>query len=370
MKEEKKRKRLGVFRGKGGPKTLSFSAFAAVLLFLLVLLMISVLASITFGNADISIKEVYSVVAYELFHIESLAEYASGPIHDVVWIIRFPRVLMGLAVGMGLSVCGVIMQAVVKNPLADPYVLGISSGASLGATLAILFGFGALFGRNFVGVMAFFGAMATSFAVLFIANMGGHSNAAKLILAGMAVSAVCSAFSNFVLYLAHDKNASADVMFWTMGSLASAKWDNVLYILGIMIAGTLIFWSQFRNLNLMLLGDETSVTLGTDLHRVRNWYMILSSLMVGFAVYAAGTIGFVGLIIPHAVRMIFGTDHKRLIPLCALVGSIFLIWADVFCRIILKNAELPIGILVSMIGAPCFIYLMIRRSYGFGGSQS
>lgn len=261
------------------------------------------------------------------------------------------------------------MQAVVKNPLADPYVLGISSGASLGATIGVLFGFGALFGANSVGVMAFLGAMGTSFLVLFIANIGGRSNAGKLILAGMAVSSVCSAIGNFAIYIVNNKNATSEIMFWTMGSLAGAKWQRVGVLLPVVFIGTLIFWSQFRNLNLMLLGDEASITLGTDLHRARNLYMILSSLMVGFAVYAAGTIGFVGLIVPHAVRMIFGTDHRRLVPLCALVGAIFLIWADVGCRVILKNSEMPIGILVSIIGAPCFIYLMVRRSYGFGGGR-
>ena len=171
---------------------------------------------------------------------------------------------------MGLSVCGVVMQAVVKNPLADPYVLGISSGASLGATAAILFGFGTLFGSNSVGIMAFLGAMVTSFAVLFIANMGSRANAGKLILAGMAVSAVCSAFSSFLLYIANDKNGAAEVTYWTMGSLGGAKWENVQVILPVILIGTLIFWSQFRNLNLMLLGDEVSITLGTDLHKARN----------------------------------------------------------------------------------------------------
>lgn len=360
-------KKFDVSRGR--QKKLPTVGFVTVVIGLLVLLIFSVLASITFGNADISMKEVYSVVGYELFHVKRFAEFSEGAVHDVVWIIRFPRVILALAVGMGLSVCGVVMQAVVKNPLADPYVLGISSGASLGATLAVLFGFGALFGSNSVGIMAFLGAMGTSFLVLFIANVGGRANAGKLILAGMAVSSVCSAAGNFALYMAHDKNATSEVMFWTMGSLAGAKWENLAVILPVMILGTVIFWSQFRNLNLMLLGDEVSITLGTDLHKVRSLYMILSSLMVGFAVYAAGTIGFVGLIIPHGVRMIFGTDHKRLIPLCALVGSIFLIWADVLCRIILKNSEMPIGILVSIIGAPCFIYLMVRRSYGFGGGK-
>lgn len=355
---------------KGKHRALSEGSFILILIILAILLILSVLASITFGNADISLKEVYSVVLYECFKLNSLSEYASGAIHDVVWIIRFPRVVLALAIGMGLSVCGAVMQAVVKNPLADPYVLGISSGASLGATLAILFGVGYVLGSHSVGFMAFISAMITSFAVLFLSHTGGPSNAGKLILAGMAVSSVCSAFSSFALYLAHDRNASSEVMFFTMGSLASAKWSVSALVLIIMIIGTLIFWTQFRNLNLMLLGDETSITLGTDLQKSRSAYMILASLMVGFAVYASGTIGFVGLIIPHAVRMLFGADHKRLIPLCALIGSIFLIWADVFCRIILRNSELPIGILVSMIGAPCFIYLMIRRSYGFGGKNT
>lgn len=348
----------------------STGAFWTVMAVLLVLLVLSVLLSVTFGNADISMRDVYRVILREMFNLQSLEEYASGAIHDVVWVIRFPRVLLAMAVGMALSVCGVAMQAVVKNPLADPYVLGISSGASLGATLAILFGIGAFLGGKSTGIMAFLGAMGTSFAVLFISGLGGTSNAGKLILSGMAISAVCTAFSSFAIYMAHNQNATAQITFWTMGSLASAKWNVVLFVLPIMIAGTLIFWTQSRNLNLMLLGDETSITLGTNLQKIRSRYMILSSLMVGFAVYSAGTIGFVGLIIPHAVRMFFGTDHRRLIPLCALVGSIFLIWADVLCRIILKNAELPIGILISMIGAPCFIYLMATRSYGFGGEGS
>lgn len=342
--------------------------FFFTMILLLIGLVFSVMAAITFGNADISLKEVYQVVFFELFGIESYSGYGTGAVHDVVWLIRVPRVLLGVAVGMGLSVCGVVMQAIVKNPLADPYVLGISSGASLGATTAILFGFGVMFGTNSVGVMAFLGAMLTSFGVLFIANIGGRANAGKLILAGMAISAVCSAFSSFILYIANDKNGMAEVTYWTMGSLGGAKWEQVSVILPVILAGTLFFWTQFRSLNLMLLGDEVSITLGTNLHKVRTVYMILASLMVGFAVYCAGMIGFVGLIIPHIIRMLFGTDHRRMIPLSALLGAIFLVWADVVCRSILKNAEMPIGIFVSLIGAPCFIYLMARKSYGFGGS--
>ena len=187
-----------------------------------------------------------------MFHIKSLSAYAEGAVHDVVWLIRLPRVLLALAVGMALSVCGVVMQAIVQNPLADPYVLGISSGASLGATLAIMLGIGSFLGGNSVGVTAFIGAMITSFAVIAIANMGGKATSAKLILAGMAVSAVCSAFSNFVIYITNDKNAATEVMKWSMGSLAGASWARVGVMLPVTLICVVIFWTQYRNLNLML----------------------------------------------------------------------------------------------------------------------
>ena len=342
------------------------SMYVAVLIGLAAFLIFSILAAITFGNADLSLKDVYSVIAYKLFHIKSLSAYAEGAVHDVVWLIRLPRVLLALAVGMALSVCGVVMQAIVQNPLADPYVLGISSGASLGATLAIMLGVGGFLGGNSVGVPAFIGAMVTSFAVIAIANMGGKATSAKLILAGMAVSAVCSAFSNFVIYITNDKNAATEVMKWTMGS---ASWSRVGVMLPVTLICVIIFWTQYRNLNLMLLGDDVSITLGTDLHRLRTFYLIVASVMIGFAVYCAGVIGFVGLVIPHVIRILFGTDHRRLLPLSALLGASFLIWCDVACRVILKNSEMPIGVLVSIIGAPCFIYLLVRKSYGFGGSK-
>lgn len=345
------------------------SVFVLALLVLLAVLIFSVLASVTFGNADLTLKEVYSVILYELFHINSLSAYAEGAVHDVVWLIRIPRVLLALAVGMGLSVCGVVMQAVVKNPLADPYILGVSSGATVGATLAIMLGIGSFLGGNFVGVMAFAGSLIASFAIINIANIGGRATSGKLVLTGMAVNSVCAAFSNFILYITNDKNATSQITFWSMGSLAGAKWQQIAVILPIILLCSLFFWSQFRTLNLMLLGDEVSITLGTDLHKVRTLYLLVAALMVGFAVYAAGMIGFVGLIIPHVIRILFGTDHRRLIPLSALLGAVFLIWCDVACRVILENSEMPIGILISIIGAPCFIYLLTSRSYGFGGAK-
>lgn len=351
---------------RGAMKT---KTYGILILGLSAALILSLFTAVLFGNADLSFQDVYRVIGYEVFHTKSLSAYGQGAVHDVVWQIRLPRVLMAAAVGTGLSVCGVVMQAVVKNPLADPYVLGVSSGAYLGAAASILLGIGSVFGDQGMGIMAFFGALAASFGVLFISGIGGRTSAGKLILAGMAVSTVCSAFANFLIYISQNREATTQISYWSMGSLATADWDNVPVVLPVMIVATLIFWTQSRKLNLMLLGDETAVTLGTDLHRVRIVYLILSSLMVGTAVCAAGMIGFVGLIIPHAVRMCLGTDHKRLIPVSALTGAVFLIWADVACRVILDYAELPIGILVSLIGAPCFIYLMIRKSYGFGGGE-
>ena len=343
--------------------------YIGVVLTLLVILVGSIMISVTLGSAKISVSEVYKVLGYKLLGIKAYSEYSSGPMHDVVWVIRFPRVVLAIAIGMSLSISGVVMQAIVKNPLADPYILGISSGASLGATFAIMLGFGAVLGGNFVGVMAFIGALLVSFGVLLLANIKGSATSSKLILAGMALSAVCSSFSNFIIYIANDKTGMQSVTYWLLGSLAGAQWETDIIILPIVIIACLFFWSRYRVLNLMLLGDDVSITLGTDLHKPRHIYLIITSIMIGLSVYCAGVIGFVGLIIPHAVRMIFGTDHKKLIPISALVGSIFMIFADALSRIIIPNSEIPIGILISMVGAPVFIYLMVKKSYGFGGVE-
>ena len=255
-----------------------------------------------------------------------------GPLHDIIWLLRLPRLVLAALVGMGLSVCGVIMQAVVKNPLADPYILGISSGASLGATAAILLGIGVALGENFVGIAAFIGAFAMSLGVLFISNLGGRSNSIKLLLGGMALSAVCGAFSSFIVYFANNKEGMQSIAYWMMGSFAGAKWETLAVIGPIVLLAVLFLWTQSRMLNLMLLGDESALTLGTDLHIYRQIYLLVSSLIVGFVVYSAGMIGFVGLVVPHVIRMLVGTDHKKLIPVAALTGAIFLVVADGLCR--------------------------------------
>lgn len=338
---------------------------------LLILLAFSLLAAVTFGSTNIPIRDVYQIISQKLYHLIFLGDssWGDGSMYRAIWYIRMPRLVLATAIGMGLAVCGVVMQAIVKNPLADPYVLGISSGASLGATAAIMLGIGTVFGSNSIGVMAFLGAFLISLAVVGLANIGGRANSVKLLLAGTALSSVCSAFSSFIVYIAHDREGMQTVTYWMMGALGGATWEVDGVVMAVVLAGIFFFITQYRTLNLMLLGDEASITLGTDLHKWRQIYLLVSAAIVGFAVYSAGMIGFVGLVIPHVVRMFFGTDHKRLLPISALVGAIFLIWADVACRRLIPGQELPIGILTSMIGAPCFIYLMARKRYGFGGGE-
>lgn len=344
-------------------------AYVGVSIILVAVLIFSILIAVTMGSVDISIKDVYEIIIYKIFSIGDPKLLSKGALHDIVWFIRLPRIILAVAVGIGLSVSGVVMQAIVKNPLADPYILGISSGASLGATLAIMLGVGTFFGSNYVGVSGFIGAFVISILVLTLANVNGRANSTKLLLSGMALSTVCSAFSSFIVYFSNDTNAAQAIVYWLMGSLSGAKWENIKIIFPLVILATLFFITQYRTLNLMLLGDEVAITLGTDLNKYRQLYLIVTSVVIGFIVYSSGIIGFVGLIIPHLSRMMFGTDHKRIILLSALIGAIFLVWADVLSRVIIKGSELPIGILISMIGAPIFIYLMISKSYGFGGNS-
>ena len=238
---------------------------------LLVILFLSIGFAVTIGSVDISIKEVYQVILYKLLNIGD-SSIGTGAVADVVWLIRMPRIVLAIAVGVGLSVVGIVMQAIVKNPLADPYILGVSSGASLGATLAVVLGIGSSFGSNSLGIMGFIGAFGVSILVLIISNIGGRSNSIKLLLAGMALSSVCSSFSRFLVYISDDSQKLKTITFWLMGSLAGAKWNEIVIIMPIIIRSN-IFMTQYRTLNLMLLGDEVSITLGTDLHKFRIIYL-------------------------------------------------------------------------------------------------
>lgn len=341
-----------------------------IIIIMSVFLIVSIIMGITFGPVPIQAKDVAKILYYKIFNIDTLEalELLSTSRTDIIWNIRLPRVLMAVVVGSGLALSGVAMQAIVKNPLANPYILGISSGASLGATMGILLGSFYWMGTYGVSFGAFVGALFTSLFVFTIAFSGtGRGNTIKLLLAGMAINAICSAFTNFIIYMAKDAEGIRSVTFWSMGGLTSASWNLLPIPLVVTVIITVFFLTQFRILNVLLLGEESAMTLGIDVAKIRKVYLVLTSCVTGVVVAASGTIGFVGLIVPHIVRMLVGSDHKRVLPISVLAGGIFLIWCDVFARMVIHNSELPIGIVTAMIGGPFFIYLMLTKSYGFGG---
>lgn len=337
---------------------------------LILLLIVSVILSVSLGSLRIKPSVSYSIILNKLFGLSlgDPSEVANLSTYNVIWLIRMPRVLLAIAVGAGLAICGTVMQATVQNPLAEPYILGISSGASLGATFSIMLGIGtfSIFSISGISLWAFLGALGSSILVLALSSIGSKMSSAKLVLSGTVVSALCNSLSNFIISIASDAEGMQSVKFWTMGSLATAKWQNIGFVVLVVIICCLFFLTQGRTLNLMLMGDEASITLGLNLNFYRRFYMIITSLLTGILVANCGIIGFVGLIIPHISRSIVGSDHKKLVPTSIFLGSIFLIWADVFARITIPNAELSIGIITGLVGAPFFVYILLRKGFGYG----
>ena len=337
---------------------------------LIVLFIFSILISLGNGQVDISFVDIWQILLYKttngaLGSIEHINQSAV----NIIWFVRSPRVLSAIFIGCGLAICGTIMQAVVQNPLADPYILGISSGASLGATFAIMVGFGAvgLFSQIGLSLSAFLGALLATVLVLILSSIGGKMTSIKLVLSGTVINSMFSSISSLIIFLANNAEGMKTVTFWSMGSLASTSWGKLPLLAIVTIVISLFFSFQFRVLNTMLLGDEAAVTLGISLGLYRKVYMIIASLLTGLIVANSGMIGFVGLIIPHIVRGIYGSDHKKLVPLSGFIGAMFLVWTDLLSRILLPNTDLPIGILTAIIGAPIFIYIILSKEYRFGG---
>lgn len=329
-------------------------------------LVASILLAVCFGSVEIEITTIYQIILNKIFGMPINGVSAAHA--DIIWQLRLPRILMAAFVGAGLAMCGTVMQASVQNPLAEPYILGIASGASLGAVFAIMLGGSKLLLGFGVTVWAFIGAILATAAVMFLAGMGGQMSTMKMVLAGAVISALFGAAANFLIYIANNAEGMRNVAFWTMGSLAGAKWDTLLLPgVGVSIAA-IFFLLQSRKLNVLLLGEEAAITLGLNIVKERRIYMVITAMLTGIIVASCGIFGFVGLVIPHAVRSIVGADHRHLMPGVILVGAIFLIWADVLSRTLLRSGDLPIGIITALIGAPFFMSLLFRRSFNFGGN--
>ena len=324
---------------------------------LTLLFVASVIGGLYLGYADLSLGEILHALSRGLF-----GKGGDDVAYAIVMDIRLPRVLLAILTGVALAVSGLIMQAVVGNPIADPYILGISSGASLGATLAIVMGLMSALGNVAVGISAFIFALLTSVGVMILSRIGGRATSERLILSGLALSAAASSIATLLVYTAKNRDAIREVNFWLMGSLSGAKMNQIFFIGPVILALCIFLATQSRNLNLLLLGDEVAYTLGKDLAKLRSAYIVAVSLLVGLVVYTSGTIGFVGLIVPHMARFLLGTNHRHLIPGVILLGASLLLWADVAARNALPAGELPTGVVVSVVGAPFFVYLIVKNS--------
>jgi len=330
---------------------------------LLVALGFSIIFACTIGPEKIpfthSMKLLLSKVPgiKELISLEGVKESHGR----ILYVVRIPRILGATLVGMALAGAGVVFQGVLRNPLAEPYVLGISSGAAFGATLMIVLGVSfTVLGLTAVSIGAFFGAIVTMYVVYNIARVGMKSSITTLLLSGIAVSFLLSSMVSLMIALNRDQVEK--IVFWTMGSLSSVKMSHidVVYIPILLCVAVFIFFS--RDLNVMLLGEESATSMGIDVVVLRKILLFTASVATAFSVSISGIIGFVGLIVPHAMRLIVGPNHKYLTPASILAGAIFLILSDTIARTIIAPGQLPLGVITAIIGAPYFIYLLYRNN--------
>jgi ABC 3 transport family protein len=342
---------------------------AAPVIFVLLLAAaaVSFVISLTFGSVAYDAMDVWDVVAAHIGIIPGDDVFGST-IDSVVWSLRAPRGLLALIVGAGLALAGVVMQTLVRNPLADPYLLGVSSGASVGATAVITIGVFTSFGLYAISVGALFGALAATAIVYLITLVQGGLTPLRLILTGVVASSAFSALASFLVFKAQDARAAQGVMFWMLGSVVGAQWDRLLLPALVVLAAFLILMFMSNPLDAMAAGPDTAAALGVNVERLRQILFFIQALLVGAMVAVAGGIGFVGLVIPHLARIMVGSLHRRLLPIAMVLGAVFMVWVDVIARIAAPPQEIPLGVVTGVLGAPLFLLLMGRGRYQFGGS--
>lgn len=322
------------------------------------LLVVSLSIAISVGAVAVPTGTVWGVLTNKVAP-ETIDPYWSKGREAIIWDIRFPRGLLSMMVGAGLAIVGASLQAVTRNPLADPHLLGISSGGAFGAILALLHT-GLFIGLLTVPFLAFLGALGATFIVLGVSRFAGATSADRLVLTGVAVSFIIMAGANMLIFLG-DPRATHTVVFWMLGGLGFAQWSQLIYPLIILFFCGGWLWSKTSVLNAMTVGDETAATLGIKVAQFRLQVFVVCALITGVMVAFSGMIGFVGLMIPHLVRMMVGGDYVRVIPYSALLGAIFLLWADITARTIMAPEDMPIGIVTGFVGGVFFVWLLSRR---------
>ncbi len=321
-------------------------------------LFLSVSVAVSVGAVSVPLPTVWGIIANKIVPGLVTPDWSAGR-ESIVWDIRLPRAILACLVGAGLAIVGASLQAVTRNPLADPHLLGISAGGAFGAILALLHT-GLFLGLMTVPLFAFLGALGATLIVLGVSQFAGATSADRLVLAGVAVSFVVMSAANVLIFLG-DPRAAHTVVFWMLGGLGLAQWSQLAYPLVILIACGAYFALNARSLNAMTIGDETAATLGIPVGRFRLTVFAVGALITGVMVAFSGIIGFVGLMIPHIVRLIVGGDYARVLPVSALLGAIFLVWADIFARTVMAPDDIPIGIVTGLIGGVFFVWLLRRK---------
>lgn len=348
-------------------KTIPFLIWAIALT---VILAGTIIVAIAIGSTYIEPQEVYKVLISKLTNGVLYQDAGSVMTQSIIWEIRCPRVLLGAICGAGLAICGVLMQCITKNPIAEPYVLGISSGASCGAVAVIVLGGMSEIGINSITTGAFAGSLLSGVLVFVIGTqMGRTISTTRLVLSGMAISTIFSALTNLLIYSAENANQAKSALFWTIGSLGGAKWQVLFFPFVAFVMVILITWLMSKSLDVLLVGDDSAIILGMNVRRIKMIVLVLATLLTSALVAVTGAIGFIGLVVPHICRTLVGSDHKKLIILSSLLGAIFLIVSDVIARGLFPPIEIPIGIITSLVGGPFFLYLISKKNYSFGGRE-
>ncbi|MEU1278220.1 iron ABC transporter permease [Streptomyces sp. NPDC005805] len=323
---------------------------------LVVALAVAVVAGLALGSVRIPPGEVLAVLT---------GQAERSPTRTILLDVRLPRVLLGAIVGAGLAVVGTVLQALVRNRLADPFLLGISSGASTGAVVVLVLGVGG--GLTTAVAMpagAFAGALAATVAVWFLARRGGAMTGGRLVLAGVTVSYILTALTTLVLIASGRPEHFREALFWSLGGLGSARWDGILVPGAVLAAGLVVLVALARPLDLMLAGEEGATLLGLDTSRFRAAVFVLVSLVTAVMVAVSGAVGFIGLMVPHAARLLVGAGHRALLPVAALGGAVALVVADLAARTVAAPQDVPVGVLTALTGGPLFLWLMRRRGEG------
>jgi iron complex transport system permease protein len=337
-------------------------SYGVVVIAMILILVVGIAIASTTGSANISPFDVFRIVYSHIPHFGKTVDISdiSSASKSIIWNVRLPRVLLGVLVGTSLSVAGGAFQGLLKNPMADPFILGISSGAALGATIAIIFRLDMTFmGFSGISVAAFIGALIAVFAVYNIGKVKNKVPVTTLLLAGVAVGNFLTAVMSFLMVV-YSRDMTK-IIYWTLGNLSGKGWEPVKMIFVPVLIGVIVILYLSKDINIMLTGEESAKSLGVNVERTKIYVLLAGTFLTSIVVSVSGIIGFVGLIIPHIIRLFTGPDHRILLPVSALAGAVFMIFADTVARVVISPVEIPVGIITALFGGPFFVFLLKRK---------